>query len=461
MNESKHTIDELRQWQSLPLSVKLSMTKQRIRDWVREYGEDGVYVAFSGGKDSTVLMDIVRNQCGYKDVPGVFVDTGLEYPEIREFVKTYDNIEWLKPKMNFKAVIDKYGYPMISKEVSECVYGAKKYLQAITEQINSEQTDRQTDRQQPPYKYFYEKTCGLGKYAKNVEGGQITSIANSTDFANMLNEKAQSREGGSNVRLALMMGMYTRDCQIKARETIPNEDRSAYSQEKYKFFLDAPFDISSQCCNVMKKEPSHRYGDETGRKAITGQMADESRLRTQQWLANGCNGFDLKRPVSNPMAFWTEQDVLKYILIYIDTPLKEAWENINNKNRKKRKISRKYLKKNNYRKTAICSVYGDIVIDYDKENNCDGQMNLADLEPQFGSFEVADRPLTTSGCKRTGCMFCGYGCHLEKSPTRFERMKITHPKQYDYIMRPIEQGGLNYKNVIDWINNHSDINIKY
>ena len=205
----------------------------------------------------------------------------------------------------------------------------------------------------------------------------------------------------------------------KARETIPSEDRSAYSQEKYKFFLDAPFNISSQCCNVMKKEPSHRYGDETGRKAITGQMADESRLRTQQWLKNGCNGFDLARPVSNPMAFWTEQDVLKYIQEY----------NI-----------------------EICSVYGDIIIDYDAENNCDGQM----------SFDfLTDRPLTTSGCKRTGCMFCGYGCHLEKSPTRFERMKITHPKQYDYIMRPTEQGGLNYKNVIDWINSHSDIRIKY
>lgn len=72
-----------------------------------------------------------------------------------------------------------------------------------------------------------------------------------------------------------------------------------------------------------------------------------------------------------------------------------------------------------------------------------------------------NRPLKTSGCSRTGCMFCGFGCHLEKSPNRFERMKITHPKQYDYIMRPKEQGGLNYKAVIDWINANSDLNIKY
>ena len=115
---AKHTIDELRQWQALPLSIKLRMTEERIRMWVREYGENGVYVSFSGGKDSTVLLDIVRNRMGYTDIPAVFVDTGLEYPEVREFVKTFDNVVWLKPKMQFRKVIEKYGYPFISKEIA-------------------------------------------------------------------------------------------------------------------------------------------------------------------------------------------------------------------------------------------------------------------------------------------------------------------------------------------------------
>jgi len=110
---------QLRQRQSLPLEAKIIHSQQKIREWY-EYWNGQVYVSFSGGKDSTVLLHLVRSI--YPDVPAVFIDTGLEYPEIRQFVKQTENVIWLKPKMNFRQVIEKYGYPVISKEESGFIY---------------------------------------------------------------------------------------------------------------------------------------------------------------------------------------------------------------------------------------------------------------------------------------------------------------------------------------------------
>lgn len=144
----KHEIWELQSMQAAPLSVKIKMTQSRIREWVNYYGEDGVYISFSGGKDSTVLLDIVRQE--YPNIPAVFVDVPTQYPELREFVQTFENVEILKPKMTFMQVCEKYGFPLISKEVSERVHYAQKYLTAW-KQAREAATDRQTDRRARGY----------------------------------------------------------------------------------------------------------------------------------------------------------------------------------------------------------------------------------------------------------------------------------------------------------------------
>ena len=120
------TLEELKMLQALPLDIKIAKTQARIREWVNHYGVDGVYVSFSGGKDSTVLLDIARKM--YPEIEAVFVDTGLEYPEIRKFVKTFDNVTIIRPEMLFVDVIKNYGYPFISKEESERIANAKKCI---------------------------------------------------------------------------------------------------------------------------------------------------------------------------------------------------------------------------------------------------------------------------------------------------------------------------------------------
>ena len=421
------TINELHMMQAAPLEIKIKMTKQRIREWVNHFGLDGVYVSFSGGKDSTVLLTIAREM--YPDIKAVFIDTGLEFPEIREFVKTWDNVDWVKPKLTFKQTVEKYGYPFISKEVSECVYGARRYLTRVMAQMDNladRQTDRQTDR--PPYAQFYRKLNGIGEYeskpytkpiadnsdgvsrellekavnsckiggagqreilqtlwesaprtARSIQncgstidilsmqnasgGGKTQNIENSVELENLTPEEIQRLSLlVDNTRVQRLLGILRRSNKATL-ESIPNKakDRSKYSCKRYQFFLDADFEIGNQCCTVMKKEPAKRYHKETGRVPILAMQASESRLRTQGWLKTGCNAFDSGKQASNPMAFWTEQDVLLYI----------------------------YLNK-----TPIASVYGEIV----PESEVDGQMSLSDL----GIFDLGRPTLKVTGYPRTG-----------------------------------------------------------
>lgn len=341
---SKHTADDLKQMQALPLGSKIAMTKRRIREWY-EHWDGQVYVSFSGGKDSTVLKHIVDSV--YPDVPAVYVNTGLEYPEIQRFATAQHNVVTVRPEIRFDTVIKKYGYPVVSKEVSNAVQGAR-----------------------------------------HCAGKRIT----------------------------------TRLMRLRGELLDLNGEKSRYNCEKWGFLLDAPFGISDQCCAVMKKNPAKKYERETGRKPIIGTMAYESRLRRKNWVKNGCNSFDGRKAQSAPLSFWTEQDILHYIRQY---------------------------------NVPYCPIYGEIRIKR-RDGEAEGQINLIDY---LGCYEPED-VLETTGCKRTGCMFCMFGCHLEREPNRFQQMKITHPKQYAYcigggeyvdgIWQPSKEG-LGMGKVLDYI----------
>lgn len=363
--ENKHTIGDLRQMQSLPLSAKIQMTRQRIRGWVDEFGEDGVYVSFSGGKDSTVLLDIVRKD--YPNIEAVFVNTGLEYPSVRQFALSKENVTELRPEMNFRDVIIKYGYPIIGKEVSQVVQEARIGLK----------------RGDGSYQFRIDRILGKGHYAPLEDG-----------------------------------------------------TKSQFDVSAYKFLLDAPFNISDRCCKVMKKNPARNYERKTKKKIILATMADESRLRRQRWLKYGCNAWDdKKQQSSNPMSFWTEQDVLTYIHTY---------------------------------NLTIADAYGQVVRDWDKDGLVEGQIELFEKYAEIiPNYELPNCTFKTTGCKRTGCIFCGFGITQDKQ--RFVRLAEQEQRLCDYVMRGGEfseigiwqpsKDGLGYWFVLEWLNVHGNLKI--
>lgn len=237
---------------ALDLEDKVITSYEKLDEWYTAWNGQ-CYVSFSGGKDSTVLSYLAaRYLSSFRTPPWplnlVFVNTGLEYPEIQKFVNEYAdwlrrefarvtvNLHRLRPKMNIRQVVEKYGYSIVSKEVANCVWLARK--------------------------------SGNGTRMARLRGELLDSDGNP----------------------------------------------SSYNCEKWGFLLDAPFLVSSECCRIMKKNTAHRYEGRENEKPIVATMADEGRQRFQKWMATGCNAFEGKRPMGKPMSFWTEQDVLRFIL---------------------------------------------------------------------------------------------------------------------------------------------------
>ena len=133
-----HDAQRLKELQALPLERKIMITQTRIIEWYQKFNGN-VYVSFSGGKDSTVLLHIARKM--FPDIPAVFSNTGLEYYEIQRFTFWSDNVTIIRPKMRFDEVVSTYGYPLISKEVAEAIYYARR--------INSQSVQVERERAEP------------------------------------------------------------------------------------------------------------------------------------------------------------------------------------------------------------------------------------------------------------------------------------------------------------------------
>lgn len=282
------TADDLKILQGLDLYSKVLLTKARIREFLAHYGTDQCYISFSGGKDSTVLLDIVRQVD--PRVKAVFADTGLEYPELKEHVKSFDNVDIVRPKYSFKEVLHKFGYPVLSKQIAKAINTARK--------------------------------TPTGAVMKN-------------------------------------------------RFIEPNNKGSMYDFSKYKPLVDADldFEISSYCCDAMKKQPLKKVK----MFPIIATMTTEGIQRRSDWLIHGCNIFEGTHISCRPMSFWTEKDIYEYTV------------------------------QNNLKQ---CSVYGDFT--------CEG----------------------CTGQKRTGCIYCAFGAHLNNDQ-RYVLLKQTHPQLYNYCMKDL------------------------
>ena len=115
------TLRERQQW---TLAQKIDHSLGVIEAFASWF-EGKVYVSFSGGKDSCVMLSLV--ELVLPQVPCVFIMTGCESPSVCRFVRQmmeHHNIEIIRPEKTLRQVFAEYGFPLVSKKVShdiECV----------------------------------------------------------------------------------------------------------------------------------------------------------------------------------------------------------------------------------------------------------------------------------------------------------------------------------------------------
>ena len=361
----KHSKKILKTYQSYPLELKMAKTEKRIIEVAENYD---FYVSFSGGKDSAVAVDFtakVLSKIGISKMHVLNINTGLEYLSVQKFCKPFCELisekygievilDTTYPEMTFNNVLKTYGYPIISKEVSQCIYEARKGI------IN-----------------------GNGTYQYRI---------------NKLNGEHKNPDGSL----------------------------SQYNCPQYKFLLDAPFRISHKCCYKVKKEPAYLYEKATGRIPIVATTTEESRARQSAWLKHGCNAFNTDRPISAPFSFWLNQDILEY-----------------------------HIREN----LPMADVYGHIEVDI--PGMMPGQMTLF-------QEEMTGNKLRTTGCPRTGCIYCLFGITQDKD--RILRLQKLEPKRADYVLRGGEfdkkgmwiptKEGLGYWFILDFLKENG-IDIPY
>ena len=275
------TPEQLNEMQRKPFGDKVQISVAKILQ-IFNLTKGNVYVAFSGGKDSCVLLDLVA-KCWtlskYKDEPltVLFANTRCEYAGMIEHIHEYVNYisekyqiqidyDQTDPDVNYREVVQTNGYPVVSKLVANRVRRVREDM----------------------------KKCGI-------------------TWDDIKDHVDQTVENAEYLRSLGMMN-HTISYVIGIKKDNTNASRMTKLNSRWLPLIHAPFEVSEECCYFLKKDPQRKLEKKYNLSPILGEMAVESNSRRNAYMSTGCvyeTGKDKYR--GKPMGFWTEQDVYKYI----------------------------------------------------------------------------------------------------------------------------------------------------
>lgn len=170
------------------------------------------------------------------------------------------------------------------------------------------------------------------------------------------------------------------------------------------------FMVSNDCCYWLKEKPCDDWAKEHNSFPYLGMMASEGGQREEALVEHGCNYYGATVTRSAPFAPFMRQDILQLALEmnqwYLDNiPLFEQ-------------------------------LYYEQPYSRDKDGNVIPYEPLTTTIPGiYGTIEQhPNGVLYTTGAQRTGCSMCGFGIHLEQRPHRFDRLRESNQKEWDFYM---------------------------
>ena len=363
MSEKSFTKKELmKMWERTP-ERQQNICASKIIEAIQLTNGD-IAICFSGGKDSTYLVyrycqifsqyDISQN----KKVILLFANTTNETTAMKKHISSF--VEFLenrfdleielretKPKNNITwvEIAKTKGLPFPTKQVAGSIRKVKKELRRLNVDIRD-----------------IEQYCVSTIEARDILRGM----------------------GFNNTAVYYLTGWSCQSEKFSTRYKLPKQWLPLLWKE-------CPVDVTEECCVILKEKPMKalKYPN-----IMTGEMAEESNLREQEYLKHGCNKvFDNGSVRSKPMGSMTTQGVL-YGIKYFNIP--------------------------------ICSDYGEVIC-------------------KNGKYKC-------TGCDRTGCKLCGFGA--KRDTKRFVRLQKTEPATIKFAFKPLEQGGLGYKELIEFSNKY-------
>lgn len=355
----KYTAAELQWLQLRPLGEQYNTAVTRIIDAIKETKGD-ILICFSGGKDSALLLDmyceIAAKMFDITKVHVGYADTTNETKTMRKYVPWFvDRCEnkygvkihliTTRPKNNvtFASVIKEKGVPFISKQTAGMIRKTKSCMDAAG--VSYEDVIK------------YAKADIHSRDSLREMGFSDSAILSLTGWSCNRNDFGKSF--------------------VIAKQWLP--------------LLNCEIPLTERCCSILKEEPLHnlKYPAE-----MTGEQANESRNRANEWLKNGCNyhipsgGYK-----SKPFGSLSAQAIL-YAIHYRGLPLSHD--------------------------------YGEVI----RCGDC----------------------FKCTKAQRTGCSLCGFGIKFD--PERFVRLAETEPEKIAWAFKPRAEGGAGYRELCEYSNEY-------